>query len=70
MREEILSVPAGSLRDSDSRTTVEEWSSLVDAQIMTVMGSERDVEEDTDVMSFKTVGNLLDDLEQRGALTG
>jgi hypothetical protein len=69
MLEEILSVPAGSLQDSDTRETVEDWSSLVDVQIMTVMGSELALDEDPELISFESVGELLDELEQRGAFT-
>ncbi|MFL6117175.1 MAG: hypothetical protein ACJ786_38360 [Catenulispora sp.] len=69
MLEEILSVPAGSLRDSDTRETVDEWSSLVDVQIMTVIGSELALDEDPELISFDSVGELLAELEQRGAFT-
>lgn len=69
MLEEILSVPTGSLQDSDTRHTVEDWSSLVDVQIMTVMGSELSLDEDPELISFESVGELLDELEQRGAFT-
>jgi hypothetical protein len=69
MLEEILSVPPGSLRDSDTRETVKDWSSLVDVQIMTVMGSELALDEDPELVSFETVGELLDELERRGAFT-
>ena len=69
MLEEIFSVPPGSLKDSDTRDTVEEWSSLVDVQIMTVVGSELALDQDPELMSFESVGELLDELEQRGAFT-
>jgi acyl carrier protein len=69
MLAEILSVPSGSLQDSDTRETVKDWSSLVDVQIMTVIGSELALDEDPELMSFDSVGELLDELEQRGAFT-
>jgi hypothetical protein len=69
MLEEILSVPPGSLQDSDTRETVEGWSSLVDVQLMTVMGSELALDEDPELVSFESVGELLDELERRGAFT-
>jgi hypothetical protein len=69
MLEEIFSVPPGSLQDSDTRETVKDWSSLVDVQIMTVMGSELALDEDPELMSFDSVGELLDELELRGAFT-
>ena len=69
MLEEILSVPPGLLQDSDTRETVNDWSSLVDVQIMTVMGSELALDEDPELMSFDSVGELLDELDQRNAFT-
>jgi hypothetical protein len=69
MLEEIFSVPPGSLQNSDTRETVKDWSSLVDVQIMTVIGSDLALEEDPELMSFDSVGELLDELEQRGAFT-
>jgi hypothetical protein len=70
MLEEILSVSPGSLRDSDTRETIEEWSSLVDVEIMTIIGSELALDEDPELASFDSVGELLDELSQRGAFTG
>ena len=69
MLEEVLSVPPGLLQDSDTRETVEDWSSLVDVQIMTVISSELALDEDPELMSFESVGELLDELEQRNAFT-
>jgi hypothetical protein len=69
MLEEILSVAPGSLQDSDTRDTVKDWSSLVDVQIMTVIGSDLALDEDPELMSFDSVGELLDELEQRSAFT-
>ena len=69
MLEEILAVAPGSLQDSDTRETVEGWSSLVDVQLMTVMGSELALDEDPELVSFESVGELLDELERRGAFT-
>ena len=37
---EILGVPSASLRDSDSRETIEAWSSLADVQILTGITSD------------------------------
>ena len=69
MLEEILSVPPGSLQDSDTRETVQDWSSLMDVQIMTIIGSELALDEDPELMAFDSVGELLDELERRGAFT-
>ncbi len=65
--EEVLSVDPGSLRESDTRSTVKNWTSLVDVQIMTIMATDLGLEEDAELLTFDTVGELLDQLEQRGA---
>ena len=65
--EEVLRVPAGSLAESDSRETVENWSSLADVQIMTIIGSELDVE--AELLEYDTVGQLLDLLEGQQVFT-
>ena len=67
--EEILSVDPGSLRDTDSRQTIEGWSSIVDVQIMAFVSSELGLEEEAEMLSFESIGELLDTLERRGALT-
>jgi hypothetical protein len=68
--EEMLSVPHGTLKDDDTRDTVRDWSSLVDVQIMTVIASELQMEEDPDLLACESVGDLLDQLDQRGAFAG
>ena len=70
MVEEILTASPGSLQDSDTRESVKGWSSLVDVQIMTIIGSELGIEDDPDLMECESVGQLLDELERRGAFTG
>jgi acyl carrier protein len=65
--EDILSIAPGSLRDSDSRETVEAWTSLADVQIMVAMGSELGIEEDPDMLSYESVGDLLAALDARDA---
>lgn len=56
--EEILRVPPGSLAESDSRRTLESWSSLADVEILTVIGSELGV--DAELFEYETIGQLLD----------
>jgi acyl carrier protein len=65
--EEILKVPPGSLKDSDTRDTVENWSSLVDVEIMTIIGAELGV--DAELLEYETVGELLDLLESQQVFT-
>ena len=59
--EEILRVSPGSLTESDTRETIENWSSLLDVEIMTILGSELGV--DAELLEYETVGELLDLLE-------
>jgi hypothetical protein len=65
--EEIIGAPMGSLRDTDTRETVADWSSLVDVQILAVIASELRLDQDPELLSYETVGELLDELERRGA---
>jgi acyl carrier protein len=68
--EEILDVPPGTLQDTDTRDTVEDWSSLVDVKILALVASETGVQPDRSLQEFDSVGELLSMLEQRGALVG
>ena len=67
--EEILGVPSGSLLDSDSRETIETWSSIADVQILTSITSEFGIEPDAELMEAETAGDLLAILETRGAFS-
>jgi acyl carrier protein len=64
--EEILGVPAGALRDSDSRDTIATWSSVADVQILTSITSEFGLEPDAELLEAETVGDLLGILDSRG----
>ena len=44
--EEIFGTPRGSLKDSDTRDTVEGWTSLADVQVLSVISSEFGIEPD------------------------
>jgi acyl carrier protein len=65
--EEILGLPTGTLRDSDSRETIPSWSSLADVQILTSITGEFGIEPDAELMEAETVGDLMEVLEGRGA---
>jgi len=67
--EDILNVPHGSLKDSDSRDTVGSWSSIVDVQILTAISSQFGVEPDPQLMEAETVGDLLAALEARNVFS-
>jgi acyl carrier protein len=65
--EEILRVPPGSLAELDTRETIENWSSLMDVEIMTIIGAELGV--DAELLEYETVGELLDLLEGQQVFT-
>jgi acyl carrier protein len=65
--EEILQVPPGSLSDSDSRDSIENWSSLADVEIMTVISSELGI--DAELLDYETVGDLMRLLEEEAAFS-
>jgi acyl carrier protein len=65
--EELFRVPQGSLKESDSRETLENWSSLVDVEILTIISAELGV--DAELLEYETVGELLDLLAGQQAFT-
>lgn len=65
--EEVFRVPHDSLKESDSRETIENWSSLVDVEIMTIISAELGVE--AELLEYETVGELLDLLAGQQAFT-
>ena len=67
--EEILQIPRGSLKESDSRETVANWSSIADVQILTTITSEFGLEPDMALLEAETVGDLLDALETKTAFS-
>lgn len=67
--EEILDVPRGSLKESDSRDSLENWSSLADVQILTTINTELGLEPDAELLGAETVGDLFRTLEHRGAFS-
>ncbi len=67
--EDILSVPPGMLKKSDTRDTLEEWSSLADVEILSVISSEFGIEADSSLLYYESVGELLEILERKGALS-
>jgi acyl carrier protein len=67
---EILGVPPGELRDTDTRESVPGWSSLMDVNILTVIFSELGIDAEEDLLDYKSVGELLDILDRRCAFAG
>ena len=67
--EEVLGVTPNALTDSDTRETVEGWTSVADVQILTSVVSELGLEMDADLVQAETLGELLDGLEEKGAFS-
>ena len=67
MLEEILRVAPGELSDNDSRESVENWSSLADVEILTVISSELGI--DAELLEYETVGELLTQLDEHQAFS-
>ena len=64
--EEILGVPRRTLREQDNRASIEQWNSLADAQIFSLISSEFSVEPDDELLEAGTVADLLRTLQSRG----
>ena len=67
--EEVLGVAPNALTASDTRETVEGWTSVADVQILTSVVSELGLEMDADLVQAETLGELLDALEEKGAFS-
>jgi acyl carrier protein len=67
--EEILQMPRGSLKESDSRETVASWSSIADVQILTTITSEFGLDPDMALLEAETVGDLLEALDTKNAFS-
>ena len=65
--EEILELPARTLREEDSRDTLGQWTSLDDVQIFSLITSEFGIEPDGPLIEAETVGDLLAVLQSKGA---
>jgi len=65
--EDILDVPRGTLRESDSRDTIGEWSSIKDVHILAVIAREFGLQPSAELIEAETVGDLLAILEAHGA---
>jgi acyl carrier protein len=61
--EEVLTVAPGTLSENDTRKTLENWSSLVDVEILTVVASEFGI--DAELLEYESIGELLNLLEDQ-----
>lgn len=67
--EEILDVTPGSLKESDTRDTIDGWSSLTDVQILSAIYSELGIDAESDAFAFESIGELLTLLEANQAFS-
>lgn len=65
--EEILGLERRTLREDNSRDSLEQWTSLADVQIFTLIESEFGIEPTEELLSAETVGDLLRILHKLGA---
>jgi acyl carrier protein len=65
--EEIFGLERRTLREESSRDTLEEWTSLADVQIFSLIESEFGLEPSEELLGAETVGDLLRVLEKQGA---
>jgi hypothetical protein len=68
--EDVFGVPAGSLKDSDSRETIETWSSLEDLNLLAMIHTELGWNADAEVIQVETIGELIELLDSKGVLKG
>jgi acyl carrier protein len=64
--EEILGLKRRTLREEDSRDTVNQWTSLADVQVFTLIETEFGIEPNDELIAAETVGDLLRILQNRG----
>ena len=67
--EDMLAMPRGTLRDDDTRESVPGWSSLADVQILAYIASECGNDPDGDLLAAESIGELIQMLEARQAIT-
>jgi acyl carrier protein len=57
--EEILGLDRRTLRVEDSRDTINQWTSLADVQIFSLIETEFGIEPNDELITAETVGDLL-----------
>ncbi len=68
--EEILDVPRGSLRNTDTRDSIDNWSSIADVQLFTLITTEFGIEPDEEILGAESIGELTDVLSKRHVFEG
>jgi acyl carrier protein len=65
--EEIFGLERRTLREDSGRETVDEWTSVADVQIFSLIESEFGIEPNEQLIGAETVGELLRVLQDHGA---
>jgi acyl carrier protein len=68
--EEIFGLDRRTLREESSRESIDEWTSLADVQIFSLIENEFGIEPNDELICAETVGDLLRILQNRGAFQG
>ena len=67
--EDIFGVRPGTLKESDTRDTIEGWTSVADVQILTLVSTEMGIEPEAELIEAETFGDMVDRLVEKGGLT-
>jgi acyl carrier protein len=65
--EEIIGLDRRTLREESSRDSIDEWTSLADVQLFSLIEIEFGIEPTEELISAETVGDLLRILQKQGA---
>jgi len=65
--EEIFGLERRALREESSRESIEEWTSLADVQVFSLIESEFGIEPTEELIGAETIGDLLRVLQDQGA---
>lgn len=67
--EDLVQVPRGSLKATDSRNTIKSWESFVDVDILNLIQKEFGIDAEAEIVEQETFGDLQQLLESRGAFS-
>lgn len=68
--EDILKVRRGTLKETDGRDTIEEWSSFTDVEIVELIEQSFGVVPEADLLEADTFGDILRNLDDKRVFTG
>ena len=67
--EDLLKVPHGSLKPSDSRDTIKTWESFVDVDLLNLIEKQFGIEAESEITEQETFGDLVQLLESKNAFS-